>query len=1168
MSFSDFALNPNYVSTPKYLQTNSDNRIVNGFIYNDKIVIFYLGNNNKYYIYINNYEFSDPDLDILISDGTLKSGYGIFFKGLHIKEQFMGFIYFKSQNYNSLEIKIGYIESSNTFTTKLTKSFGDYYFYNDDMLNDFIKINDERLAYIGVDKDISNKFKILLFDLYNDYNNMNIRVYDLELSNYKINRELLLNIYNDYLIFSSTVIDKEETSIDNNDARFSILMLFGYVNGTDNTINITDYLKDDYINSNNNLIDKLTEHIEINNNIFQYVILRDQIKLSLIPKEILFYNNENKLLSNDSILSKNYNLIQNINIDKTNNLYSFDYQNIIQEADYDSFDSSAITTISISSSSSENQKNFYQQNYFYGRTNTIKFKLCYEYCATCKEIGIKISDQKCETCLDDYNYYYYNDYTNCVKEGFFIDKQKNQKVKCTNNNSKYYIDKKTGKRICFKYEYDCPPNYPYLNKSTNECCTCTYYELLNKLCSFSDYNNTELYNIIKNYIIHTYPSFNGENLIINGKDNYIFQLTTGENEIDAIIGNKKNEYNLSMIDLNECKSLLKGVNNEKNISLIFLKFEKLTSIVAEKNVQYEIYDSINKTKLDLSICQNSSIDLYFPTLLSEKTQNLYDNLQAQGYDLFNINDSFYSDICTKFKSENGTDVILTDRKNDYYTNETTCQANCQYSNYSSETKYLKCQCEAMSEEIVTVDMDKFNGKMLYENFYEVLKYSNYKVLKCYKLVFNIKVLYKNYGSLFIIISFLFYLSLLCLYIIKGLSPLKINNLKTKLKEKKNIQNNTKKNISNATDINLLKSKRSKEKNILNKGHEKERNNKRCKTHKNNNDKSNNKNKIHNPIKTNPPRKNEFSKSSLIKLNNKKESKNDIQKRNKKIKFKTNIEKNDMGFENNSKGEFKSSNKNMKIKISDKKIKNEINIYNTKKGKKNSSKQKEKLDDYQLNELQYLEAIELDKRPFSQIYWTTLKRNHLILFTFFSWNDYNISYIKFARFIFLVCTDMAMNVFFFTDESMHKIYLNYGKFNFIQQIPQIIYSTALSQLLELFLCYLSLTDKHIYQILELKKKKVKGDIFNILKCIKIKLIAFFSFIFVFFIFYWYLISCFCAVYENTQIIFIKDSVSSFFTSCIYQFVIYLLPSVLRVIALKDKKKNRKCIYKLSDIIPFF
>ena len=34
--------------------------------------------------------------------------------------------------------------------------------------------------------------------------------------------------------------------------------------------------------------------------------------------------------------------------------------------------------------------------------------------------------------------------------------------------------------------------------------------------------------------------------------------------------------------------------------------------------------------------------------------------------------------------------------------------------------------------------------------------------------------------------------------------------------------------------------------------------------------------------------------------------------------------------------------------------------------------------------------------------------------------------------------MAMNVFFFADETMHKIFLDYGKFNFIQQIPQVIY----------------------------------------------------------------------------------------------------------------------------------
>ena len=205
-----------------------------------------------------------------------------------------------------------------------------------------------------------------------------------------------------------------------------------------------------------------------------------------------------------------------------------------------------------------------------------------------------------------------------------------------------------------------------------------------------------------------------------------------------------------------------------------------------------------------------------------------------------------------------------------------------------------------------------------------------------------------------------------------------------------------------------------------------------------------------------------------------------------------------------------------------------------------------------------------------MFWSILRREHLILFIFFSLNDYNLLYIKLAKFIFLLCQDMAMNVFFFSDDSMHKIYLNYGKYNFIQQIPQIIYSTAISQLLELFLSYLCMTDKHIYQIKELGKNRInKEKILEVLKCMKIKLIIFHIFIFIFFIFFWYLISAFCAVYENTQIIFLKDSASSFLTGLLYPFILYIFPAFLRIIALKDKKeKKSKCIYKLSDIIPIF
>ena len=232
------------------------------------------------------------------------------------------------------------------------------------------------------------------------------------------------------------------------------------------------------------------------------------------------------------------------------------------------------------------------------------------------------------------------------------------------------------------------------------------------------------------------------------------------------------------------------------------------------------------------------------------------------------------------------------------------------------------------------------------------------------------------------------------------------------------------------------------------------------------------------------------------------------------------------------------------------------------------KNDKELDGFELNQLEYDEAIYYDKRSFIKIYFDLLSREHIIIFTFCVCNDYNISYIKYARFIFLVSTDMAMNVFFYSDDSMHKIFLNYGKYNFIQQIPQIIYTTIISQILEVLLCYLSLTDKHIYDIKKIIQKSDKIEILKILKCIKIKLILFFILIFIFYIFYWYSITTFCAVYENTQITFIKDSLLSFLLGILYPFIIYLIPSGLRIITIRNAKMNLRCIYKLSDVLPFF
>ena len=111
------------------------------------------------------------------------------------------------------------------------------------------------------------------------------------------------------------------------------------------------------------------------------------------------------------------------------------------------------------------------------------------------------------------------------------------------------------------------------------------------------------------------------------------------------------------------------------------------------------------------------------------------------------------------------------------------------------------------------------------------------------------------------------------------------------------------------------------------------------------------------------------------------------------------------------------------------------------------------------------------------------------------------------------------LFFFTDETMHKITEDNGIFNIIFQIPKILYSTIISAIINMILKRLSLSE---LQILSIKKEKklenaqLKGK--KILLCLRIKFIIFFILSFILMIFFWYFISGFCAVYKNTQIIY--------------------------------------------------
>ena len=89
--------------------------------------------------------------------------------------------------------------------------------------------------------------------------------------------------------------------------------------------------------------------------------------------------------------------------------------------------------------------------------------------------------------------------------------------------------------------------------------------------------------------------------------------------------------------------------------------------------------------------------------------------------------------------------------------------------------------------------------------------------------------------------------------------------------------------------------------------------------------------------------------------------------------------------------------------------------------------------------------------------------------------------------------------------------------------------------------------------------------NDINCLKVKFFLFFVIEFSLLLLFWYYLSCFCAVYKNTQIHLIKDTLISFGLSLVYPLLLYLIPGVFRIPALRAKKANMECLYKFSKML---
>ena len=1182
------------------------NTIIACFQTENKIIECMTFNNDNYlYIYIFDESLNLKDKIILDTNSMftelfncfhLQKEIGIYYYYYEVNGKYIPELKIKNLIYNEDQNEYQLVDVLNCSNTNIIDINASYF----DNL-DILKITNTKIIIMY--NTIIEEFHVILCDLYgkNDsLTNLIARYYKIPFELYNIDQPLNPKGFKYENIIGLSMID----------SNFFFIILFGY-----NNISQSFNIENININNNDNLYyiinlnDYLSNNIKINNNLFGYELIRLKISaITGISYGIKYYvntiNNNNIIKENDMVNISDVIIIDfsNAEVKIDNELY-LEITQIIGEPEYDKFNSYADE---IKVYGNEDQKNYFQRYIFEGSSFKIRYTFgCYKNCDNCEYAGFTLDNQKCLSCKKNEELCYMKNENNCFNINILT----------------YNYYKEDGNLICVPLNSLCPEDYPFENKITKEC---------TKILNFDDlilekyiYTNTKnaidkvvqlIYEEIKNNKLNISANF-----LINN-DGTIFQITTPENQQYYINNSLYN--NISSIDLNECADILKKENNIKE-PLIIVKLDIKRNDTPSTQVEYEVYNPYNLQKLNLSVCDNINIDIYAPVVFDKDYLELIKHLKEQGYDIFNPEDSFYNDICSTYNSQNNTDVIIKDRKNDFYNpNLFLCEDTCEYKSFDINASKVNCKCNVKQQINSNIYETKFSPNTLLNNFFDFDRYTNYKVLKCYNMVFNLERIKINKGSyivFFLIISFVTYMTInFCIQndqyrkILDDIIYInKITDKKLKIKRENNDNNENNENNNSYglkdSNINIKKENLNPVEGII------KRRKYKLKTIT-----SNNKDKHIKFLINNKDIDNKENKKIYLRRNksNKNVTHFDITDKKKKLPTLYDCDNDDINrntiFRKTKKSSNESNDTNIFSRSSRKQIFNHANSnekinnsknrlrfsHRIKKPKKNVSffndiiyKNKNATEqtlffnerinkiieiipkneryvyfiDNELNELDYIYAINIDFRTLFQYYWSLLKQIHPLFFTFIAKHDYNLFFIKLSLFVFSIALNITLNTLFFSDESMHKLYEDYGKLNYIYNLPKSLYSVLFSGLISFFFELLSLSEN------DLSKFKEKGVIKDFdkekkeqIKHLKLKSILFFIIGTSLLIFFWYYISCFCAVYSNAQMSLIKDTFISFIIELTYPFLFALISTIIRIQALRKKSR---CLYNFSKIVAF-
>ena len=1030
-------------------------------------------------------------------------------------------------------------------------NFHDKIFQFDCLLNDLIKISDYKVSFITMDLNKENLYVILL-EIYSP-KDFFLKLYEVnlfQLYNMKFFQEIRGHLFEHHVSLGFNYCNTKRCE-NSSDTYYSSLIVFSYPNSTDGYLNINQYFEENKEATFDDITIDLKKNVYIENNIFGYVFENINIVKLDGCENILLISTKGKDIVVNSELSQE----EEIKIKFRERMKAFNckiyFRLVLTEPPYAEDKNYYIDEISSNNFSNYEETYTNKRRKYPGKISSYNIKFDYieptypeeiestSVITTIKDIPKQTEHIKIEEQTEHIKIEEQTEHIKIEEQTEHIKiKEQTEQIKIEEQTEQIKIEKKT-EHIKIEKTYSREGN-----KCSNE-------EVLENKCGDGEIEVGQIHELF-NQFSTTILTFNlGGDMKIIETQNVILQIVVLSAQELGL------NPNVSFVNIGECEKILKEKYNiNESDSLIMVKSDSKNKDGTSSNVIFDLYHPITRQKLNMSYCNDVEIKIDIPAQLENNTIDLYDSLLESGYNLFDSNDSFYNDACSTYTSANGTDMILSDRQNIIYSqagNISLCQTGCSFRLYNKTLKTVQCDCNVQS----TSSESKPEGldtKELKNSFLSTILNSNFIILKCIKMAFSFKDIFTNKGRIAMTIIIFFFAIIIIIFFVNDKNNIN-KYFKLILNEKMNMEehNTSKNNDKDDPDLNndpksdidsTIKINIKGKNQIINM-----ENDNKIKEEKQKNNNLEIKNQF-------PPKKLRISNPKIITTKIIEAKKihhtnffNEMIKSSKEELNKINMIS-DMKLKE-------------RLKFKEKMEKRNINLTNK---ETDESEIYKKMNDDELNSLEYEKALLYDKRTFFQYYWSLLKKDQIILFTFIPTNDYNLVSMKMTLFILSLSLEVTINGFFFTDNTMHQIHESNGQFDLIYQIPQILYSSAISTLVNSLLQKLALSEDSFLTLKQIKNyDKAIKQCEHIKKCLTIKFICFLITSFILMLFCWYYISSFCAVYTNTQSILFKDTLISMLLSMVYPFGLCLLPGLCRIPALQAENKDKKCLYKFSGFV---